>query len=371
MDRYILSELIPPLLFGVGLFSSVSVSIGVWFELVRKVVESGLPLLIAMNVFLLSLPQFILYSFPMSVLLATLMTYSRLSSDSELIALRSCGVSVYRLVLPALMLSLLVAGITFVFRQEVVPAANYQADLTLNRALKRETPTFQERNIIYPEFRDAQQPDGSKAKVMSRLIYADQFDGQKMKGLTIIDRSRDGLNQILVAETGEWNIGQNTWDFYNGTIYVVAADSSYRNILRFQHQQLQLPQAPFNLAKRKLDYDEMNIATALEQLELIRHSGDEQKIRKLKVRIQQQISFPFVCLVFGLVGSSLGIRPQRTAKATSFGVSVVVIFSFYMLDQFISGLGIAGILSPVVAAWLPNIFGLSVGGLLLFKAAQR
>ena len=371
MDRYILSELIPPLLFGVGLFSSVSVSIGVWFELVRKVVESGLPLLIAMNVFLLSLPQFILYSFPMSVLLATLMTYSRLSSDSELIALRSCGVSVYRLVLPALMLSLLVAGITFVFRQEVVPAANYQADLTLNTALKRETPTFQERNIIYPEFRDAQQPDGSKAKVMSRLIYADQFDGQKMKGLTIIDRSRDGLNQILVAETGEWNIGQNTWDFYNGTIYVVAADSSYRNILRFEHQQLQLPQAPFNLAKRKLDYDEMNIATALEQLELIRHSGNEQKIRKLKVRIQQQISFPFVCLVFGLVGSSLGIRPQRTAKATSFGVSVVVIFSFYMLDQFISGLGIAGILSPVVAAWLPNIFGLTVGGLLLFKAAQR
>jgi lipopolysaccharide export system permease protein len=371
MDRYILSELIPPLLFGVGLFSSVSVSIGVWFDLVRRVVESGLSPVVAVNVFLLKLPQFILYSFPMSVLLATLMTYSRLSSDSELIALRSCGVSIYRLVLPALMLSLVVAGITFGFRQEVVPAANYQADLTLDRALKRETPTFQERNIIYPEFRDAQQPDGSKAKVMSRLIYADQFDGKRMKGLTIIDRSRDGLNQILVAETGEWNISQNTWDFYNGTIYVVAADSSYRNILRFEHQQLQLPQAPFNLANRKLDYDEMNIATALEQLELIRHSGDEQKIRKLKVRIQQQISFPFVCLVFGLVGSSLGIRPQRTARATSFGVSVVVIFSFYMLDQFISGLGIAGILSPLVAAWLPNIFGLTVGSFLLWKAAQR
>jgi len=99
---------------GVGAFSSIAVSVGAVFDLVRKVVESGLPIEIALNVFFLQLPYFVVPTFPMSTLLTTLMTYSRLSSDSELIALRSCGVSIYRLVLPAVILSFLVTGSRFV-----------------------------------------------------------------------------------------------------------------------------------------------------------------------------------------------------------------------------------------------------------------
>src|SRR5919199_802418 len=115
MDRYIASELIPPFLFGVGAFSSVGVAIGTLFDLMRRITESGLPLSIAFQVLLLQMPQFISYAFPMSTLLAALMTYSRLSSDSELIAMRSCGVSIYRMVVPAVVLSLVVTGITFIF----------------------------------------------------------------------------------------------------------------------------------------------------------------------------------------------------------------------------------------------------------------
>ena len=122
LDRYITAELLPPFLFGVGAFSSVLVAIGTIFELVRKVVESGLPITIAINIFLLKLPSFIVLALPMSTLLATLITYSRLSSDSELIALRSCGVSIYRLVLPAVLLSFVVLGMTFLFNEQIVPA---------------------------------------------------------------------------------------------------------------------------------------------------------------------------------------------------------------------------------------------------------
>ena len=96
MDRYIASELLGPFLFGVGAFSSVGVAVGILFDLVRKIVETGLPIAIASQVFLLNLPAFIVLAFPMSTLLSALMTYSRLSSDSELIALRSSGVSIYK-----------------------------------------------------------------------------------------------------------------------------------------------------------------------------------------------------------------------------------------------------------------------------------
>jgi lipopolysaccharide export system permease protein len=369
MDRYITAELIPPFLFGVGTFSSVLVAVGTVFDLVRKVVESGLPIGIAINVFGLQLPYFIAFSFPMSTLLTTLMTYSRLSSESELIALRSFGVSIYRLVVPALMLSFVVMGMTFLFNEQVVPASRYQATLTLEKALKEEKPKFQEQ-ILYPEYEKVQQPDGSEIRTLTRLFYADQFDGERMKGLTVIDRSRSGLNQILVSDSAMWNPQQNTWDFFNGTIYLVAPDSSYRNIVQFEHQQWQLPRTPLDLAARVRDSDEMNIVEVSQQLELARLSGDESKIRRYKLRIHEKIAFPFICIVFGLIGATLGTNPKRQGRATSFGISVMIIFSYYSLLLISDALGLSGILPPWMAAWLPNMFGFGAAGLLLIRAAK-
>lgn len=370
MDRYIITELIPPFLFGMGMFSSVGVTIGSLFDLMRKAVDEGLPATLVLKVLALSLPQFMAYAFPTSVLLATLLTYSRLASDSELIALRSCGISVYRLVLPALILSLIVTGITFVFNEYVVPAANYQATQTLEKALSKEKPSFQERNIFYREFGEVEQDNGKKETVLKRIFYAQEFDGEKMKGLTILDWSENAINQIVTAQSAIWNIGESTWDFFNGTIYLIAPDASYRNILRFEHQKLQLPRTPLDLANQGRDYDEMNITQSRERLKLELLTGDEQKIKKLLIRINQKIALPFACLVFGLVGGALGNSPQRTTKATGFGISVLVIFLYYMLMAVGDALGLSSYLPPIVAAWLPNSLGFSVGGFLLFKVAK-
>ena len=371
MDRYLAMQLISPFLFGVGAFTSVVLAIDSLFELLRKVVESGLPLNIALEIFLLKLPYVMVYSFPMSTLLATLMTYSRLSGESELIALRGCGVSVYRMVLTAVVLSFGVTIMTYIFNEQIAPAANYQATITLEQALKSDKPSLKQQNIYYPEYREFQEENGSKNKILSRLFYADQFDGKAMKGLTIIDRSRSGVDQIVVSESAKWNSKQQVWDFYNGTIYLVATDRSYRNILRFEHQQLQLPRTPLTLAENSRDYGEMNISQALEQLEIERLGGNDQKIRKLQVRIQQKIAFPFVCVIFGLVGSVMGSIPQRTGRGKSFGISVIVIFSYYLLLSVSGALAQAGIFSPFVGAWLPNLFGLGIGLFLLIRVAQK
>ncbi|MBD1921057.1 LptF/LptG family permease [Microcoleus sp. FACHB-831] len=371
MDRYIAAELIMPFLFGVCLFSSVVLSVGVLFDLMRKVTESGLMMTVALQVLLLKLPQFVLYAFPMSTLLAALMTYSRLSSDSELIALRSCGVSIYRLIMPAVVLSFIVTGITFLFNERVVPAANYQANLTLDQALKKDKPDIRESNFIFPEYRRVRQPNGERTQVLTRLLYAQEVDGRGMKGLTILDWSQEGLNQIVTAQSAIWNLAQNTWDFYNGTIYLVSPDASYRNIVKFAHQQLQLPRTPLDLASQRLDYTEMNIDQLKEDMKLVRLSGDFKKVRKHEVRLQERYAFPFVCLVFGLLGSALGSRPQRTGKATSFGITVVIVLAYYSLATFSSSFGLMGILPPWMAAWTANVFGFGAGGFLLWRRSVR
>jgi lipopolysaccharide export system permease protein len=370
LDRYLLLELAMPFLFGVGAFSSVGVAIGTVFDLVRRIAEAGLAIDIALRVLLLKMPEFIVYAFPMSTLLAALMAYSRLSSDSEVVAFRSCGISVYRLVVPAVMFSIVVTGLTFWFNEMIVPASNLQASLILEKAANEERPLFQERNIFYPEYTEIQNQSGQKTRILKRLFYADRFDGKKMQNLTILDWSQDGLNQIIAAESAVWNPAEGLWDFSKGTIYIVAPDGSYRNIVRFQDQQIQLPRAPLDLAGRRLDYGEMNIAQAMQYMDTIALSGDTQRITKLQVRIQQKLSLPFVCIVFGLVGSALGIRPQRTSKATSFGISVVLIFTYYLAAFITGAMGQTGVLSPVMAGWLPNILGLLAGTVILIRAAR-
>ena len=69
-----------------------------------------------------------------------------------------------------------------------------------------------------------------------------------------------------------------------------------------------------------------------------------------------------------MIGAALGLRPQNSNKATSFGICIVLIFSYYLLSFVTSSLGIGGILTPLMSAWLPNILGLTAGGILLFQS---
>jgi lipopolysaccharide export system permease protein len=370
MDRYISSELILPFLFGVGLFTSLGVSVGAVFELIRRIADASLGIDTAIKILLLNMPQFIAYALPMSTLLATLMTYNRLSSDSELIALRSCGVSIRRLVLPAIILSLVVTGIMFAFNEMIVPQANLQAAITFDQALGRNRPTFQQRDILYQQFEPVREEDGRVRDQLTRLFYAKQFNGERMRGVTILDFSRGELSQIVSAEAASWNQTENTWDFSQGTIYAVSTDGSFSNIVRFQEQQIQMPRTPLDIASRDLDYGEMNIVQAQEELELLKQTGNESNIRKMRVRIQQKWALPFACLVMGLVGSVLGTKPKRAGRATSFAISVLMIFSYYLLFSITGAVAETGAISPFLGAWLPNILGLVLGGGLLWQASR-
>ncbi|MEB3161559.1 MAG: LptF/LptG family permease [Synechocystis sp.] len=370
MDRYLCVELFLPFVFGMGLFTSLALSIGTLFDLVRRVTESGLPLAIAVKILFLKMPEFVVLAFPMSMLLASLMAYSRLSSDSELIALRSIGVSVYRLIVPALLFSLVVTGAAFIFNDRITPAASYEALATLERAVNQDQPPRQEQNIIYPEYGKVTLPDGNEQTILTRLFYAEEFNGKEMSGLTILDRTQSGVNQVLTAERASWNIAENTWDFYDGTVYLIAPDGSYRNIVRFKHQQLALPRAPLDLASRERKDGEMTIAQSKRYLEVLKLSGDDKKVRKLEVRIQRKYALPFVCFVFGLIGAAIGVRPQNTNKATSFGICVGLIFFYYLLSFISESMGIWGVLDPFLAAWIPNFLGLGAGIILLIQSAQ-
>ena len=145
---------------------------------------------------------------------------------------------------------------------------------------------------------------------------------------------------------------------------------SFRNIAKFDQQQLKLPRGPLDLASQPRDYNEMNIAQSYDYLELLKQSGDLDKIRKLRVRIQQKYALPFICVAFGLVGAALGARLNRGGRSTGFAISIVIIFSYYLLAVICGSIAQLGVVPPFLGAWLPNLFGLGAAALLLVRSRR-
>ncbi|CAK23736.1 LptF/LptG family permease [Synechococcus sp. CS-197] len=370
LDRWLIGELLSPLLFAIAAFTVVSLSVGVMFELVRQIVESGLPVAIAVQVLLLRLPSFLVISFAMATLMATLLAYSRLSANSELTALRSVGVTATRMIVPALIVALLMSGLTFVFNDVVVPRANRSAEITLRRALGKAIATEKGSNIVYSRFGRIQDPDGSSSKGLAQLFYARQFKDGVMSGVTVLDFTRAGFTQMLVADRAVWNERQAKWQFFDGQILTLTPSGSTTSA-DFDQYLYPLSAAPIRIAQLPKDANNMTVAEALRARELLEQAGDIKEARRLQVRIQEKFTLPMACLVFGLIGASLGAKPNsRTSRSQGFGISVVLILVYYVLSFSFSSLGVKGTLPPLLAAWSPVLISLAGGGWLLRQASR-
>lgn len=370
LDRWLIGELLSPLLFAIAAFTVVSLSVGVMFELVRQIVESGLPVAIAVQVLLLRLPSFLVISFAMATLMATLLAYSRLSANSELTALRSVGVTATRMIVPALIVALLMSGLTFVFNDVVVPRANRSAEITLRRALGKAIATEKGSNIVYSRFGRIQDPDGSSSKGLAQLFYARQFKDGVMSGVTVLDFTRAGFTQMLVADRAVWNERQAKWQFFDGQILTLTPSGSTTSA-DFDQYLYPLSAAPIRIAQLPKDANNMTVAEALRARELLEQAGDIKEARRLQVRIQEKFTLPMACLVFGLIGASLGAKPNsRTSRSQGFGISVVLILVYYVLSFSFSSLGVKGTLPPLLAAWSPVLISLAGGGFLLRQASR-
>ncbi len=363
LDRYLLNQLTIFFIFSVSLFASVGVTIGTVSDLTNKITEHNLPLTLAICVFLLKIPEYTAYALPMGTLLTTLLVYGKLNSDRELIALRSIGISLYRIIAPAIAFSILITGITFLFNELVVPAANYQATLLQNPFLGETDFTLQRKDIFYPEYQDIT----SNHKELKRLYYAEKFDSKQLNNITIMTWSQDKLKQIIKAKYAQWDEDKKVWQLIKGQKETLTDSLLSTEVEKFEYQEISLPETFFKLVKVERTPEEMNLRQARTYLNLIADSGNLENIRLFQVRIQQKIAFPNICLVFALVGATLGAAHSNINISKGFGLCVLIVFSYYLLGFMTSSLGIVGLISPFLSAWIPNFLGLGVGGW-LFKS---
>ncbi len=372
LDRWLYRELLGPLLFGVGIFSVLLVTGDVLFDLVRRIVERGLPIGPALHVLILQVPGLMVYAFPMAMLLGTLLTYSKLSSSNELIALRSIGVPSRRYVLPAVVLGLFFSVMSFVVSDLVVPSSNYNSLVVLQTALGRSMPTSSGENIIYPHFARIPKADGGSHHGLARLFYAREAVDGHLKGITVLDMSRPDMLQVVQAREAYFDQDQGSLLFLDGKTVSLADDGNSQSQMRFEEQVYPIGDTPLRLAEIPTDAANMTVAQTRMSLTLLEQTGDLRQARKLRVRLQEKFSVPFSCLVFALVGSSIGAQSvgKTRSRSKGFGLSIIIILGYYLLSFVFSSLGVQGVLSPHLSAWIPVAIGLTAGLALLYRSSH-
>ena len=363
LNIYLFKQLISLFLFTVGLLSAIGVAIGTLSELAYQISNYNLPLIVAIKIFVLKIPEYVAYGLPLATLLTTLIVYGRLNRECEIIAFQSVGISLYKIILPAIYLSIVVTFMTFIANEFIVPKANYQVSVLQDKFLPEAQLNLQQKDIFYPEYSTNDTP----IKHLKRLYYANNFDGKKLNSVIVLSWQSDRLKQIIIANKAYWNQQLQLWEMYQGTVENLSNDILTTVQTNFDHYQAILPATIFKIAQQKSDPYAMSLAEARNYLQLITDSGNVAKTRLFKVRIQQKLAFPFICIIFALIGSAIGVTSSNLKRGKSFGYCVAIAFGYYLLGFIIGSLGIAGALNSIIAGWLPNFIGLGCGLWLLMS----
>jgi len=358
IDKYIVKEIFDPFLFGLGAFSAILSASMILFDLVRAVIIRGMPLYIAAQVFVYKMPSVVVYIFPMATLLATLLAFGRLSSSSEIVAFRAGGISLYRMLIPVLVFGFTISLITFSFYEVVVPQSEKAAKDLMVESSARHTPKIQD-NVLVPEIVHGK---------LTRMFYASKLKGNIMEGVVVQEFSDNRLSQIINAKEAKWEKEKDTWLFKDGTIYLISEDGEYKHTIKFKEQRMTIKYSPadFYIGERKPE--EMNMRELSKYIALKTKMGTDTA--DLKIQFHLKGAIPFACLVFALLGAPLGLSPQRSASSIGLGISVLIIFFYYVLTFMFMAIGELKLLSPFIAAWAPNIIIAGLGGFILYRSAQ-
>ena len=333
LDKYIFREVFVSFLFAICAFSAVFIGSGTLFRIAQYITDYGASLPSVIKIFVFSLPGVVMWTFPMSMLLASLLTFGKLSSASEITAMKSCGINFTRIAAPAVLLGFVVSVGAILFNEYVVPRANTAYRNVIYYEIEGNSGMKSQEHVIIKEITDGQ---------IRRLVYARAYDAeqQRLTNVSLQVFGDDGkVSHVENAEYAEWT----------GKEWIMHKDP--RQIIREQ-------KSPEEMTMR-----ELRRQIALMQTQYV-------NTNKLEAELYQRVSVPMASLIFTLIGVPLGIQPTRNSSSAGFAMSVIIIFFYYALMTMGNAFARGGVLPPMLAVWIPNIVGI-IAGAILFRRASH
>ena len=333
-------------MFGILIFVLIFVAGDLLFQAAKLIIEQGVSFSVVTRLFFYRLPEVIVMTIPMSSLLSTLLGMSTLNGGSELIALKSLGIPFTRILRPVFTASVMISLIGFGLNETVVPFGAIAADRLMKfEIMKHQASVLQEKVFL----RDEQ--DGK----LKRVFYIDVLDPEKgvISGIMMHEFDDNGrLSQTLNARRGMWQ--DNQWWVEDGRMYEIDRDGEIRLLIRFERQRLALrisPEQLQNSTRRPTDMSAHELWGYINQMD-----RNNSQLAQLWVMFHLKTAVPWACVIMAVLGASFGAaRRGRSGGGVGFGISVVIVFAYYVVMSLCRAFGEAGALPPFIAGWGPNL----------------
>jgi len=358
IDRYVAREVLAPFAVDVGLLTFALVT-GKLLKLMDMVVNHGVSLGEVMGIIGYIMPAFLELTFPMAVLLGVLMGFGRMSSDQEMTAARACGISLYRLAVPVMIVALGVYAISSYFAFSLRPWANSNL-----------------RNKLY-ELSQTRSSAGLKEKIFNSnfpglVVYVDEVSDadSSLKGVMISD-ARDPHNQnTIIAKRGmvvpDAQNKSITLRLFDGSIFGVEPADNATHVTSFKTYDLGVtPEATLGISEE--DPGEMKYSDLRADIRAARAKGKPDYAAETEMA--GKFTVPFATMLFALLGISLGLKPARGGHSERFGVSVALFFLYYSLMRVGETLAQRGRLNSWVAMSIPDIIFMALAFWFFYRAA--
>lgn len=251
-------------------------------------------------------------------------------------------------------------ALTALFMNEtVVPLANRAADNVLRYDVVKQKPSLLKERIFLKD-----ESGGN----LNRILYIGSLRPRSgvMENVIIQEFAESRLTRITTADQGKWDDG--IWSLSDGKVFAVEGDGRVSFLFGFKSQRLPLSLTPTQVASSSQDPDSMSLKQLKSHIKLMEAQG--ANLVPLWVSFHLHLAVPWASVVLALIGAALGVRPQRKSggMGMGFGLSVLIVFAYYVVMSMGRALGESGNMPPILAAWLPNIIFLSCGGILTARA---
>jgi LPS export ABC transporter permease LptG/LPS export ABC transporter permease LptF len=322
-----------------------------FFELLGDVFKNQIPMSELFSYLFFLAPKLIYDAAPVSVLVATLVTFGVMAKNNEITAMKACGVSLHRLALPILVASVVLSGLLFLFDYGVATRANLIQDALRSKIKGNPVQTYltPDRKWIFGR--------GSRIFYYKYLNETENVLG----GVSVyeLDPRTFRMHRHIQAERARWEPALKTWVFQNGWVRDVRPrEAPFRPFMGGTATFPELDETPNWFLKEVKTYKQMNYRQLDDYIAELRQSGFNTV--PLQVQYHKKFAVPLFALVMALLSIPFAFLAGTRGAMMGVGVSFGVAIAYFALNYFFEQLGNVGQLPPEIAAWAPGaIFALA------------
>jgi lipopolysaccharide export system permease protein len=364
INRYILKEIAVPFCM-ILLVLTFVLLMGKILQLMDLMINKGIALTDIARLMIFLMPSFLVFTIPISLLMAILIGLGRLSGDNEITILKMSGLSLYQLSFPVACAALVAFAMTATTTLYLVPYGNLASKTLLYDMAKQKASIGIREKVFIDDFQGI-------------LLYAERISvqGDFLEGVLISDNRISREPSTIIARRASLISDPNTLvitlRLEDGSTHTVDAGlKSYRKMdFRFYDVRLDLAAS---LSEKRQGESKSDVEMTLAELvSKLRSRGiKDEALREVAIELNKKLTIPLSCLVFALIGVPIGIRAHRSFRSRGFAFGLALVLVYYLLRLGGEALVETGRLSPAIGTWTPNAVFTLAGIILFFLAATE